>query len=202
MSTSNSAGSNRGGKRTFEIFQLSYDVIGSNAVDITEGAATERRETDAEDRADVAIARRSKNSLLETSRRLVDHRQHAPIDDLSSFRYLVPLVRRSPRRPFRRRFPFFRRRRTDRIPSRPFRPVRPAATTRRIASDGAMRGPNASDSTRPTFPPTSIPTSSSSVIGPTGNPKSTSASSIESIDAPSSSKRPASFMYADSVRVV
>ena len=46
------------------------------------------------------------------------------------------------------------------------------------------------------------PFPSMSVIGPTGKPNSTKAPSIASIEAPSSSSLPASFMYADSVRVV
>ena len=57
-----------------------------------------------------------------------------------------------------------------------------------------MRSPNAWCSTSATFAPTSMPTSSSSVIGPTGKPKSAMARSTSSMAAPSSTRRAASFM--------
>ena len=53
----------------------------------------------------------------------------------------------------------------------------------------------------PDLPAMSRPTSSSSVIGPTGNPKSSIARSIASIATPSSSMRPASLMYGARIRL-
>ena len=52
---------------------------------------------------------------------------------------LAPLARQSARRRSRRLGLSCRPRRTGRSRFLPFRPVRPPATTRRIASDGAMR---------------------------------------------------------------
>jgi hypothetical protein len=57
-----------------------------------------------------------------------------------------------------------------------------------------MRSPNARCITPATRAATSMPTSSSSVQGPTGKPKSVIARSSASTAAPSSSTRVASFM--------
>ena len=57
-----------------------------------------------------------------------------------------------------------------------------------------MRSPKRSCRTLATLAPTSIPTSSRRVRGPTGKPKSTMALSTASTDAPSSTSRVASFM--------
>jgi hypothetical protein len=51
----------------------------------------------------------------------------------------------------------------------------------------------------PAFTATSSPTSSISVIGPTGNPNSTSALSMMSIATPWSRSSPASLMYGESI---
>src|ERR1051325_1299978 len=56
-----------------------------------------------------------------------------------------------------------------------------------------MRAPNASPRMPATFAATSMPTSSSSAIGPIGIPKSTIALSSDSIVFPSSSRNPDSF---------
>ncbi len=56
-----------------------------------------------------------------------------------------------------------------------------------------MRSPKAWCMTLATFAPTSMPTSSRSVTGPTGKPKATRARSSPSTAAPSSSIQVASF---------
>jgi hypothetical protein len=66
--------------------------------------------------------------------------------------------------------------------------------TRWSETEGAIREPNASAMMLPDLPATSMPTSSTSVIGPTGKPNATSARSTASIAAPSSSIFPASLM--------
>ena len=53
-----------------------------------------------------------------------------------------------------------------------------------------------------TLEPTSIPTSSSSFIGPTGKPKSTNARSMSSTAAPSLNMNAASFTYGARMREV
>src|SRR5438094_454808 len=68
------------------------------------------------------------------------------------------------------------------------------------AGDGAKRSPNASYITPATFSATSMPTSSNSVIGPTGKPNCTIRSSSSSIAVPSASRCPASFMYGVRIR--
>ena len=65
-----------------------------------------------------------------------------------------------------------------------------------------MRSPKWCCMTFATLAPTSMPTSSRSVTGPTGKPKAVRAPSIASIAAPSSSSHDASFMYAARARVV
>src|SRR5262249_53315812 len=57
-----------------------------------------------------------------------------------------------------------------------------------------IRPPKARCLPSPALAPTSIPTSSSSVMGPTGNPNLVIRRSITSIGTPSRSRNPASFM--------
>src|SRR5262249_13225109 len=47
------------------------DFVGADDVDVAERAATERREADAEDRADVAVAWRAEDAFVEAAERLV-----------------------------------------------------------------------------------------------------------------------------------
>ena len=49
-----------------------HDLVGANGVHVAEWSAAERREADAEDRADVAVACTADDALLEAARRLVD----------------------------------------------------------------------------------------------------------------------------------
>ncbi len=65
-----------------------------------------------------------------------------------------------------------------------------------------MRSPKWWCITFATFAPTSMPTSSSSVTGPTGKPNEVMARSRSRTPAPSSSIQVASFMYAASARLV
>src|SRR5437867_12795687 len=69
-------------KALIQRFHLAHDLCSSDGVDVSEGAAAEWREADAEHRADVAVPGRSQNSLLETAHGFVDHREHAAIHDL------------------------------------------------------------------------------------------------------------------------
>ena len=57
-----------------------------------------------------------------------------------------------------------------------------------------MRSPKASSMILPTLAPTSMPTSSVSLIGPTGKPQSSMAESIFSIGTPSATRCAASFI--------
>ena len=57
--------------------ELPHDLGGADGVDVAERPAAERREPDAEHRADVAVARRAHDALLETAHGLVDHRERA-----------------------------------------------------------------------------------------------------------------------------
>ena len=65
---------------------------GANAVHVAERPAAEGREPDPEHRPDVAVTRRTQNAFLEAPRRLVDHRQHAALDDLLAIQ--LPTLRR------------------------------------------------------------------------------------------------------------
>src|SRR4051812_48142620 len=68
-----------------QLLQLFYDATGPNAVHVSERSPPERWEPDPEYRPNVAIPRGPKNSLLETARGLIDHRQHAAFDDLGGW---------------------------------------------------------------------------------------------------------------------
>ena len=71
-----------------------------------------------------------------------------------------------------------------------------------MVAGGVIRSPNASSMTWPTFAATSMPTSSSSVMGPTGKPHARSAGVDRAMSAPSTSRCAASFMYGARMRVV
>ena len=175
---------------TMQVVEIST-TRGLKGIDVAERAAPERREANAEHRADVTVARRAQNPILQTTRGLVHHREHAATLDLRVALRRVRPPGRS-RTPTGLPRPFSRPRRTCRSPSS-FRPS-PGRDDARSDCDGAIRSPNASSMIAPDFPATSSPTSSSSVIGPTGKPNSTSAPSMASIAAPSSSRR-TGFVY-------
>src|ERR1039457_2925954 len=65
-----------------QLLQPAHDLPRADRVDETERPAAERRKADAEHRADVAVARRADDVLLEAARPLVDHRERAAALDL------------------------------------------------------------------------------------------------------------------------
>src|SRR5262245_63532439 len=69
-------------KTSIQVLQLIYDPLGSNAVDVPERSAPERREPDPEHGADVPVAGRPEDLLLETAGRFVHHREHTALYDL------------------------------------------------------------------------------------------------------------------------
>jgi hypothetical protein len=60
-------------------------------VDVAERPAAEGREAEAEDRADVAVARAPEDALAEAVRGLVDHEQGAALGDLVGRQVLLRL---------------------------------------------------------------------------------------------------------------
>src|SRR5450756_730448 len=70
------------GKTGVQLLEPVDDHVRTDRIYIAEWPATKRRKPDPEDRSDVAVASRAEDSFLETHRRLVHHREHAPLDDL------------------------------------------------------------------------------------------------------------------------
>src|SRR5204862_7554784 len=69
------------------------NVRGAERIRVAEGTAAERRPAQAEDRADVAVARGTEDALPQAVRRLVHHLQRAALGDLGGRRRaaLLPL---------------------------------------------------------------------------------------------------------------
>src|SRR5438128_1754517 len=84
-------GSEPGRETTVEVLEPRNDPIRSHGIDITERPATEGGKAKSKDGADIAVARRAENLFVETHRRLVYHREHAPFLDLRR-RDLAPVI--------------------------------------------------------------------------------------------------------------
>src|SRR3546814_9150282 len=61
---------------------LVEDGLHADGVGVLERATTERREADAHDQTHVGFGRRLDDAVAKAARRLDDHRQHVPINDL------------------------------------------------------------------------------------------------------------------------
>ena len=132
-----------------------------------ERTAAEGREAQAEDRADVAVARAAQDPFTQREDGLVDHLQHAALDDLLAVDLLaLPPARAARRRRSRPRPSSSSDRRRCRSPCRSCGRAAPTRPPSPMASGTDMRSPKAPCSTLATLAPTSMPTSSSSVIGP------------------------------------
>src|SRR3989441_5370567 len=65
-----------------EALELAHDARGAEVVGVSQRAAAERREPEAEDGADVAVAGRAYDPLPDRARRFVQHYEHEPLDNL------------------------------------------------------------------------------------------------------------------------
>src|SRR6187399_2253145 len=61
-----------------QALERANDSLGTEGIHVAEWAAAEWREPDAEHGANVTVSRRAKHAILETARRFVHHRKHAP----------------------------------------------------------------------------------------------------------------------------
>ncbi len=64
-----------------QVVQRLHHFLGAKLVHIAERAAEERREADAEHRADVAVARAADHAFVQAARRFVQHHHHAALSD-------------------------------------------------------------------------------------------------------------------------
>src|SRR5690242_10807148 len=74
-----------------EPLELSDDPRRAQIVGVPERASAERRESEAEDRADVPVPRRPNDALARGARRLVQHHEHQALDDLGGPRPTIGL---------------------------------------------------------------------------------------------------------------
>ena len=58
-----------------ERFELTHDFGRTNRIHVAERTAAEGRESNPEDRADVAVTRRTYDPLFQTTRGLIHHRE-------------------------------------------------------------------------------------------------------------------------------
>src|SRR2546426_4465116 len=65
-----------------EALELAHDARGAEVVGVSQRATAERREPEAEDGADGALAGRAYDPLPHPARRLVQHYEHQPPGDL------------------------------------------------------------------------------------------------------------------------
>src|SRR6266581_3172542 len=69
-----------------EMREIADDAFGAEVVRVPQRAATEGRKPKSEDRADVAVSRIADHALAQGPRRLIDHAEHEPLQDLRGTR--------------------------------------------------------------------------------------------------------------------
>src|SRR5436190_19805757 len=69
-----------------ETLEIADDALGTEVIRVSQRAAAEGRKTEAEDRADVAVSRIADHALAQGPRRLIDHAEHEPLQDLRGTR--------------------------------------------------------------------------------------------------------------------
>src|SRR5216117_1288537 len=72
-----------------EMLEIAQNAFGTEVICVPQRAATEGRKPKSEDRADVAVSRIADHALAQGPRRLIDHAEHEPLQDLRGTRAAV-----------------------------------------------------------------------------------------------------------------
>src|SRR5438093_863103 len=72
-----------------EMLEIAQNAFGTEVIRVPQRAAAEGREAESEDRADVAVSRIADHALAQGPRRLIDHAEHEPLQDLRGTRAAV-----------------------------------------------------------------------------------------------------------------